>query len=441
MNKQATILVIVGISGDLAKRKLLPSIADLFAAGQLPEDFRIIGTTRQAINNEDILHHLSDTTSEAARSFIDSYLTMLTIDMSSSDEYEKLRSCIDSIEHEFGAKAQRLYYLSVPPAVSSPIIEHLGTSGLAALPDTKLLIEKPFGVDLASARALIEHINTHFAENMVYRIDHYLAKEMAQNLLVFRERNQLFSRTWNSDSIAKIEVIASEEIDIEGRANFYEQTGALRDLVQSHLLQLTALTLMDSHEIADDWSDVPKKRLTVLESLRIDDAAPLVRAQYDGYKREVGNESSVTETFVSLGVRSNLEKWKDVPIQITTGKALDKKLTEIKVTYRGNNESDHLIFRLQPHESIELCILTKKPGFTREVERALLGFDYPIDQVLPDAYEHVFLDAIEGRHSLFTTSAEVVASWQILEGIQAKWTENSNILTYPKGSSAHSVIS
>ena len=228
---QPTILVIIGISGDLAKPKLPPAILSLHRAGQLPEQFQIVGTTRQALNTDDILGHLPADASDVEKTFMHEHMATLQINMSQAEEYPSLSSHLTSIEADFGAPAQRLFYLSVPPEISSPIVEHLGTSGLAKAENTKLLIEKPFGINLESAAALVKHINQYFDETQVYRIDHYLAKEMAQNIIIFRGGNSLFKQTWNKDFIESIEIVASESIDIEGRTHFCEQTGAKRDVV------------------------------------------------------------------------------------------------------------------------------------------------------------------------------------------------------------------
>src|ERR1035437_2486585 len=213
-NNTPTILIIFGITGDLSRRYLLPAIEAIAKAKKLPEKFEIVGITRQ-------------------KNF-----KFFQMDIGDEKDYKKLDSHLRKIEKTFGTPTQRLFYLSVPPGVSKSIIELLGKSGLAKIKNTNLLLEKPFGVDLKNATDLARHVDKYFSPTQVYRIDHYLAKETAQNIIVFREGNSLFKKTWNKDFIESIEIIASEKIGIEGRANFYEQTGALRDFVQSHLLQL-----------------------------------------------------------------------------------------------------------------------------------------------------------------------------------------------------------
>ena len=416
-----TILIIVGISGDLAKRKLLPAIGQLAAVGVLPPKLKIIGITRQS--DVDPAKLIKGATNEA---YLAANLSIFQMDLAAADDYTRLSNRIAELETEFGHAAQRLYYLSVPPQVSYPIIELLGTSGLAAAPGTKLLLEKPFGVDLASARELIEHIDNHFKPNQVYRIDHYLAKEMAQNIIVFREGNSLFKRAWNKDFIESITITASEKIGIEGRAGFYESTGALRDLVQSHLLQLTALTLMETPR-AGHLEEVPARRLAALRQLKLA-IEPVLQAarrgQYDTYANEAKNPGSVVETFVDLSLESSNPRWSGVTIRLVTGKALAEKTTEIRIAYKKDQdyESNELILRLQPDEGIELCLWTKAPGYERKLERHAMSFRYDdhFDE-LPEAYERVFLDAINSDHTLFATSDEVLETWRILAPVQSAW--------------------
>jgi glucose-6-phosphate 1-dehydrogenase len=432
-----TILVIVGISGDLAKRKLLPAIGEIAAAGVLPDKFRVVGVTRR----DDVrLENLTGSTKN--REFLHEHGELFHMNLTEKADYQRLASHLLKIEKSFGTQAQRLFYLSVPPQVSQSIIEQLGTSGLAKAPNTKLLLEKPFGTDLASATELVQHIDQHFNSEQVYRIDHYLAKEMAQNLIVFRERNSLFKRTWNKEFIERLEIIASETLGIEGRATFYEQTGALRDVVQSHLLQLAALVLMKTPH-AEKLAEVPNHRLAALQKLHApagDVKSYAVRGQYATYQKEVSNPHSTVETFVSLTLESEDPRWEGVPITLIAGKALDIKTTEIRITYRKEHEyeSNLLVLRLQPNEGVEIGLWTKKPGYEQQIEPHLLRFAYKDHfSVLPEAYEQVFLDAMRGDHTLFTTSEEVLETWRILQPVQEAWAMSDEPLqTYELGTKA-----
>jgi glucose-6-phosphate 1-dehydrogenase len=424
-----TKLVIFGITGDLASRKLIPALSNIFMSGKY-SDLSIIGVSRREVEAYQVLgdHHqdLGGTTS------------MFTMDLADPAEYERLRDHIDLQDDE-----QALFYLSVPPTSSGEIIEGLGSAGLNT-PNVKILLEKPFGTNLASARDMIEHIGAHFNEEQIYRIDHYLAKEMAQNILTFRGRNALFAHVWNNAFIERVEVIALESIDIEGRAQFYEQTGALRDVLQGHLLQLLSLVLLP---VPDDlnWEKLPDCRQLALDQLRPVVVSPetIVRAQYEGYREEVANPDSTTETFVSVSLRSDDPRWQGVELALTTGKALDRKKTEIRIHFKKSHEaqSNFLIFRIQPNEGIEIDLVTKKPGYDHELDNQALSFEYPSGTRLPDAYEQVLVDAIEHRKSLFATSSEVLRAWEIVAPLQEAWQASSDDLKfYAPGAHARDII-
>lgn len=439
-----TILVIIGITGDLARRKLLPAIAEIAAAGALPKTFQLVGVSRRQLEVRDLLEQTSEL-NDKGRSFLSAHLIMHQMDLDSVDSYRDLNKTLDELSKDFDKPAQRLFYLSIPPQVSQPVVTCIGESGLAAVPHTKLLLEKPFGTDLESAKELIAQTKQYFREEQLYRIDHYLAKEMAQNILVFRGSNPLFRHTWNRDFIDKIEIITSEKIGIEGRASFYEQTGALRDVVQSHLLQLAALTLMD---IPAQWKELQAKRLQALLDLQPPSAGTIEktvrRGQYSTYAQEVGNPGSTVETFAALTLFSKDPKWTGVPIQFITGKALDRKATEVRVYYKqqGENDPNIVTLRVQPEEGIEIKMWAKRPGYSHEVEQLPLHFTYRDHYTsLPEAYERVLVDSIRSDHMLFTSSDEVLASWRVLAPIQQYWSMHSgDIVHYRPGSTPGDVI-
>lgn len=431
-----TILVIIGITGDLSKRKLLPAIEQLAKAGALPELLRVVGITRQDIAKDTILaaqHHTS---------YLDRRLEMFRMDLADSTDYERLKAHLEKIEEDLGAPAQKVFYLSIPPQFSRPIVERLGDVGFAQDPTTKLLLEKPFGTDLTSARELVAETRQTFSERQLYRIDHYLAKEMAQNLIIFRGSNALFRRTWNREFIERVEIIASEKIGIEGRTEFYEQTGALRDLVQSHLLQLAALVLMNVPR-ANALDAVPMLRHDALKQLRFSTEAKAIRGQYDTYQQEVDNIGSTTETYVDLTLESLDERWLGVPIRIVTGKALREKATYIRIVYKKNeaHEANELTISLQPDAAIKLRMWTKVPGYERKLEQHDLKISLE-DQfpVMPEAYEQVLLDAITANHALFASSDEVLETWRIIQPLLDVWQMDSvPLVQYRKGSVAGSV--
>jgi glucose-6-phosphate 1-dehydrogenase len=446
MNNKPTILVIFGISGDLAKRYLLPAIGAIAKATMLPEYFHIVGITRQPdIDIDSLLKKATNT------EFLKDHISLQQIDIANIDDYKKLGEYLKDLPVKMGwekyvdVTPQYLFYLSVPPQVSRSIIEFLGTSGLSNIgEEAKLLLEKPFGVNLENATDLAHHIDQYFLPNEVYRVDHYIAKETAQNIIVFRDGNSLFKRTWNKNFIKSIEIIASEEIGIEGRANFYEQTGALRDIVQSHLLQLLSLILM---KLPDDekLGEVPGLRLEALKHLKITNIKEgAKRGQYEGYTDEVNNPDSFVETFVSIILESTDERWTGVPITLTTGKALKNKSTLIKILYKKekDHESNELFLQLQPKEEIQFNMWAKRPGYEHKVSPHNLSFKYKEHyDVLPEAYEQVLFNAINSDHSLFTTSDEVLEAWRILDELQKQWEKNGDgLIIYKKRSTIEEIF-
>lgn len=363
--------------------------------------------------------------------------SIFTMDLASPADYVRLKDYVGLREDE-----QVLAYLSVPPGAAGQIIHLMGEAGLNG-PGVKLLLEKPFGTDLNSAIEMVGRLNRYFDEEQIYRIDHYLAKEMAQNIVVFRARNAIFSHLWNNQAIEKIEIEALEEIGVENRAQFYEQTGALRDVMQSHVLQLLSLVLMEAPKDLD-WNELSERRLTALRQVKSAEPSLALRAQYAGYQDEAGSPYSRTETFVSMELMSDAPRWRGVPLVLTHGKALDKKLTEIRVFFRKSDEaqSNCLVFRIQPHEEIEIKLLIKKPGYERTLEEKGLIFTYPGDKRLPEGYEHVLLEAAKSKKSLFPSSQEILESWRIVQPLLETWSFNSDSLPqYQRGSSLSEVLS
>lgn len=426
-----TKLLVFGITGDLSTRKLLPALQSILASKKLGSNFEIIGVSRREVDIEDLL------IKSLGNASLKSYVSVFSMDLAKGDEYEKLKKHVALKEDE-----QLLVYLSVPPMAAAQIVDFLGKAGMNTS-NVKLLFEKPFGVDLTSAQEVISRTAKYYDEPQIYRIDHYLAKEMAQNIVAFRGGNALFGHVWNNAAIEKVEVVALEEIGIEGRAGFYEQTGALRDFVQGHLMQLLALVLMEVPPNFD-WDELPGLRKAALEAILPGDPRQAVRAQYEGYQHEVGNAGSLTETFVSLHLSSGDARWKNVSLVVTTGKSMNKKATEVRIYFRKFHEaqSNCLVFRIQPDEGIEIDLFTKKPGYEQKFESQKLGFSYPEDAVLPDAYEQVLVDAILSKKSLFTSSGEVLASWRILQPILESWDmADQPLFIYPKGSATHTISS
>lgn len=419
-----TKLVIFGITGDLSRRKLLPALRRIVASGAAGE-ISIIGVSRQSFDIKALVgKELANVT------------RLVTMDLADPAEYKKLRRNIAPKKGE-----QTLIYLSVPPSAATRIADNLGAAKING-DGVRLLFEKPFGLDLASATDMVERTSRYFSEAQVYRIDHYLAKEMAQNIVAFRAHNAIFRQLWGGNGIERIEIHALETIGIAGRAQFYEQTGALRDVLQGHLMQLLALMLMDVPSRLD-WSLIPDLRLQALRRIQPADPGRSVRAQYREYRQEVENATSRVETFVRVELESSASNWETVPLILTTGKALDKKKTEIVVYFKQGHaaQSNSLRFKIQPDEGIEINLFTKKPGYERVLEPQKLSYSYPEDADLPEAYEHVLVDAMTAKKTIFTSSQEIVESWRILQPILDAWAfDKGDIRMYDQGSSVEEVV-
>lgn len=421
-----TKLVIFGITGDLSVRKLLPSIRELYKNG-LTGNLEIIGVSRRQVDIDGLL----------ARSGGDGGLgaltSVFTMDLSNGSDYLRLKEHVNLAGDE-----QALIYLAVPPSAATQIVDFLGEAGLNS-PNVKLLFEKPFGVDYASAQDMIDRTERYFNDEQIYRIDHYLAKEMAQNLVTFRSNNALFKEVWHGGAIESIEIVAKESLGIEGRAQFYEQTGALRDVLQGHLMQLLALTIMP---IPDEftWSQLPELRLQALESLRPARPEEAYRAQYDGYQQEADNPGSLTETFTYVSLSSKHQAWQNVIFKLATGKALDQKVTEVRVVFRNQGaQPNRLVFRIQPDEAIELDLVTKRPGYEKEVENRRLVLNYAPS--VADAYEQVLLEAMRADKSLFASGKEVLAGWRVLQPLLDKWAmDDAELPVYAKGSRIQDIV-
>lgn len=454
-----TIIVIFGITGDLSKRYLLPALYHLIQENLLHAETEIIGISRRDMTLSALFDGVELCGNEPGKvcdpvavQRLHDRTRMFQMDPAEPQAYAELLKTLNAIEADKGLCMNRLYYLSIPPQVYGPIIHLMGQAGLnTSCPHdtamTRLLVEKPFGYDLASAEKLITETSKVFSEEQIYRIDHYLAKETVQNILTFRFQNPIFESSWNNASISRIEISASEQIGIEGRAHFYEPIGALRDFIQNHLLQIMAIVTMDKPAVMDS-EHIHASKQALLEStipVAADVAGQAYRAQYDGYRQEVANPTSTTETFAAIQLRIESDRWQGVPIIIWTGKALDDKKTEISVSFKGSGEQPNILrFRIQPNEGIELDLLAKKPGFDEELQTAVMNFSYQDqfdDHGHPNAYERVLVDAVRGDHTLFATSGEVLAAWRVVQPVLDAWAKNdTEPPTYAPGISGKSLI-
>jgi len=449
---EPAIIVIFGITGDLSKRYLLPSLYHLIKDGLLDDKTEIVGVTRGTTTASELLDSTelcgevdNHTCDPDALEKMRSHTTMFQMDLTEASDYTKLHTMLDEMETRIGVCMNRLYYLSIPPQVYMPVIRLMGKAGLNTSCQhgeamTRLLVEKPFGFNLQSARELIKETGEVFGEEQIFRIDHYLAKETVQNILTFRFKNPIFENLWNSKYISGITISAHEKIGIEGRGTFYEPLGALRDFIQSHLMQVLAIVTMDKPEIFDS-EHIHKAKQELMQKIEAVPGDKVVtralRGQYNGYRDEVKNADSITETYAAVTVYIDNERWQKVPIRLSTGKALSERKTEITVSFDGETgeKVNHLRFRIQPNEGIELDLLTKKPGFSDELQTTIMDFSYANDFAShghPDAYERVLVDAVRGDHTLFATDEEVLASWRVLQPVVNEWSKNGSDLVFYK---------
>lgn len=393
-----TLLVIFGITGDLSSRKLLPALSHII--NDDPQiDLSILGVSRREADAQQLVLDATANQKLAERT------QLQTMDLSKLNDYEGLKQAIKAYDAD-----QTLMYLSVPAGAAAEIVSLLGEAGINT-PDIHLLFEKPFGYDLASAQDFLDKANRYYTEDQTYRIDHYMAKEVSAEIIKVRRNNALQGNVWNSTSVKAVDITASESIGVEGRSNFYEQTGALRDFIQGHLMQQLSLVLL---KVSAEWDDnqLSTLRLAALSSIAIAQPEDAIRAQYDGYKEEVENTESTTETFASVLLKSNDENWQGVPLRLTSGKALNIKRSSVTVHYQDGTSD------------------TFEEGMTHSEGHRQL-----------DAYERVLLEAIANRKSLFTGKNEVLRSWEILAGVQQAWAANTTQLKYySKGSSVEAVL-
>lgn len=454
---EPAIIVIFGITGDLSQRYLLPSLYHLIKDGLLHEQTEILGVTRGDMSATQLFEQVELCVNEidkvcdpVALQAMHDRTSMFKMDLDQPENYKALLQKLNDVEAQKGVCMNRLYYLSIPPMAYPAVVQQLGEQGLNGSCQhgsaaTRLLVEKPFGFDHSSAEQLIQATAQYFSEEQIFRIDHYMAKETVQNILTFRFKNPIFEALWNQDHIANIEISAKEAIGIENRVAFYEPLGALRDFIQSHLIQILGIVTMDKPEGLSSQQIHAAKlaALQQLEPVPPDKVmARAVRGQYDTYRQEVKNPTSVTETFAAVTLFSQSPRWQGVPLKLTTGKALDERKTEVKVNFHGSPDtaSNALRFRIQPNEGIELDLVTKKPGYSYEVQTTALEFSYQSsfnNHGHPNAYERVLVDAVRGDHTLFATSEEVLISWRLLEPVLKAWAgQTDNLQFYPVGAAA-----
>ncbi len=450
---EPAILVVFGITGDLAKRYILPSLYHLVKYDQLHADTEIVGLTRGDMQLDDLLASIELCVSEKdgicdplAVQKLKKHLKVRQMNVDDNASYSDLKQYLDDLEESHNVHMHRLFYLSVPPDASGNIIEKLGENGLHTgcahgVAQSRLLAEKPFGHTYEAAQDLIANIAKYFKEDQIYRIDHYLAKETVQNFLNFKYNNPIFEPLWNNNYVDYIEVLAEEKLGIENRVRFYEQTGAVRDLIQSHLLQILALITMEQPPVLQSDA-IHASKQSVMQDMEAVTLRYAVRGQYKTYTSEVGNEKSLVETFAAFRINIKNERWDGVPMIIKTGKSLARKLSEVNVVFKPTAHSPHhniLSFRISPKEGIELSLRVKQPGFDDKIQPVEMDFDYKTSfstvDFSPTAYERVLVDAVRGDHTLFATAEEILESWRVVMPAVSAWAEsNKDLVQYDNGS-------
>ena len=469
---QPCAIVIFGATGDLTHRKLIPALYNLAADGELPAGAAIVGFARRNKSDDEFRQDLEEATRKFSRQPVrdeiwKTFAQSISYHQSEFDDesgYKNLAKRLDEIDKNYGTRSNRLFYFAAAPDQFEPILKHLKAAGLNETCEgswARIIVEKPFGTDLDSARELNRIIRNSFTEEQTYRIDHFLGKETAQNILVLRFANAIFAPLWNTHYVDHVQITAAETLGVGTRAGFYEQTGALRDMVQNHLLQLLCLVAM---EPPTDLSanSIRDEKVKVVRSLhrwsRNEIAANVVRGQYTagaihgepvvGYRQEQNvNPDSQTETFVALRLFIDNWRWADVPVYMRVGKRLPKSETDISIHFKKApavlfnkdlSDLNVLVIRIQPDEGISLRIHAKVPGTSFRIEPVKMDFHYgtSFGKPSPEAYERLLLDAMSGDATLFARSDEVEEAWAFIDPIEEAWhaKDAPELFFYPAGS-------
>ncbi len=453
-----TIFVAFGATGDLMRRKVLPALYYSYKHGELPEMFRVVGFSRREWSNEEFRTFVREVLEEHAGAkisdeFLLPFLAVFQFQRGTFEDvgsYTELKKTFDACDAAWGVCANKLFYLSVAPEFYETILKELARSRLSescasGQAWTHVIVEKPFGMDSQTARQIDELLGKLFKEGQIYRIDHYLAKEMLQNVLTFRFSNNLFELAWGNELIDNIHIRVLEYIGVEKRGPFYDGVGALRDVGQNHLLQMLSLVTME-HPESFEVAAIQKRRADILESLNIlsdkDVKASTIRAQYEGYREIAGvAPHSETETYFKINATLSSPKWQGVPIVLESGKRLGEPLKEIVVTFKhpmpclcprnGPHHKNEIIFRMEPREEILIEFWSKSLGFTFATERR--EFHYMLREQVAhvpyvEEYAKLLLDCIRGDQTLFIGTEEIRAMWRFTDPILDAWKRNVRVL-------------
>lgn len=463
-------LVIFGVTGDLSRKKLMPAVYDLANRGLLPPGFSLVGFARRDWVDQDFGQVVYESVKKYARTpwseevwaQLSQGIRFVSGEFGDDAAFDKLRETIEQLDKERGTNGNHAFYLSIPPKAFPLVTQQLSRSGLAdPKPDQfrRVVIEKPFGHDLKSARELNEVVESVFPADSIFRIDHYLGKETVQNILALRFANQLYEPLWNNNYIDHVQITMAEDIGVGGRAGYYDGIGAARDVIQNHLLQLLALTAMEE-PISFDAADLRAEKEKVLSAVRIpeDLAKHTARGQYTGgwqggekvtgFLDEEGmNPKSVTETFAAMRLDINTRRWAGVPFYLRAGKRLGRRVTEIAVVFKrapqqifGASQTsalgqNALVIRVQPDEGVTIRFGSKVPGVGMQVRDVTMDFGYghAFTEASPEAYERLILDVLLGDPPLFPRHEEVELSWKILDPIEEFWASKGKPDPYRPG--------
>ena len=464
-------LIIFGVTGDLSRKKLMPAVYDLANRGLLPPGFALVGFARRDWENQDFGQVVKEAVQQYARTpwneevwnQLASGIRFVSGEFTDDSAFDRLKQTIEELDAQRGTNGNHAFYLSIPPKAFEIVCQQLSRSGLAQAKHDefrRVVIEKPFGHDLASARELNAVVESVFPADSVFRIDHNLGKETVQNILALRFANQLFEPLWNANYIDHVQITMAEDIGVGGRAGYYDGIGAARDVIQNHLLQLLALTAMEE-PVSFDAADLRAEKEKVLSAVTLpeDLGVHTARGQYasgwqggeqvTGFLAEEGmNPKSVTETYAAMRLDINTRRWAGVPFYLRAGKRLGRRVTEIAVVFKRAPQQlfaqsqtsalgqNALVIRVQPDEGVTIRFGSKVPGVGMQVRDVTMDFGYghAFTEASPEAYERLILDVLLGDPPLFPRHEEVELSWKILDPIEEFWAKKGKPEQYLPGS-------